>query len=372
MSLVNLTTESVRAAISEYDVLGRDAFLAKYGFRPSLRYLLLHEGKTYDSKAICGAAHGYLSDDSAPLEAMNFSGGVSTVVKTLTRLGFTVTTAGAATGSDEIDLRVFILTWSPTRFALDESELKHRVNTTTEGDVVSERWSTGNRSSGIKPGDHVFLLRQESERGLIAHGYASSEVFQADHWDGSDRQANFVHVDWDAWFATEDRIPVEDLSTTTSETSWNAFYASGVQLPPGDATRVLDVWGQSTDSLLSVHTGDEAVLGLTEGAKKTVQVNVYERNSQARRRCIEHHGATCAACGIDFATAYGGIGEGFIHVHHVTPISQVGGSYSLNPITDLIPVCPNCHAMLHHKVSNPRTLDELRTLIRASQERRRP
>lgn len=84
-----------------------------------------------------------------------------------------------------------------------------------------------------------------------------------------------------------------------------------------------------------------------EGAKKQVLVNKYERSEEARKKCIEYHGCKCAVCGMDFGEVYGEIGEGFIHVHHRVPLSEIDKEYKVNYKKDLIPVCPNCHAMLH-------------------------
>ncbi len=96
-----------------------------------------------------------------------------------------------------------------------------------------------------------------------------------------------------------------------------------------------------------------------EGRVKTVNVNAYERNPEARRKCIQHHGTNCSICGFDFHKVYGDLGEGFIHVHHRVPISSIGKEYSLDPIKDLIPVCPNCHAMLH-RFKETVSVEELR------------
>jgi 5-methylcytosine-specific restriction protein A len=99
-----------------------------------------------------------------------------------------------------------------------------------------------------------------------------------------------------------------------------------------------------------------------EGASVEVKVNRYERDSKARSECIKYHGAICKVCKFDFYVNYGDIGKGFIHVHHVTPISQIGTSYKVNPVTDLVPVCPNCHAMLHTK-KTPYSVKELQNKI---------
>jgi 5-methylcytosine-specific restriction protein A len=86
---------------------------------------------------------------------------------------------------------------------------------------------------------------------------------------------------------------------------------------------------------------------LVEGAARVVSVNSYERNPLARQRCIAHHGYRCAVCAFDFAEFYGEIGQHFIHVHHIVPLGQIKGEYEVDPIKDLIPVCANCHAMIH-------------------------
>lgn len=110
-----------------------------------------------------------------------------------------------------------------------------------------------------------------------------------------------------------------------------------------------------------------------EGAKKTVSVNRFERDGHARTDCIKHHGVNCSVCSINFADLYGDHGAGFIHVHHIVPLSTIDARYQVDPIRDLIPVCPNCHAMLHRKCSGTRrylSIDELRkTIVEAKKQR---
>lgn len=102
---------------------------------------------------------------------------------------------------------------------------------------------------------------------------------------------------------------------------------------------------------------------LWEGFKVKVLVNQYERNSQARQRCIARYGSRCSVCELDFVERYGPIGEGFIHVHHIKPLASINASYQVDPIHDLRPVCPNCHAMLHRGKDHPLTIDQLRALL---------
>lgn len=89
--------------------------------------------------------------------------------------------------------------------------------------------------------------------------------------------------------------------------------------------------------------------GVIEGAKRQITVNAYERDPTAKPRCIKKWGTICVVCDFDFSAVYGELGEGFIHVHHLTPIHTVGKAYELNPEEDLRPVCPNCHAILHRR-----------------------
>ncbi len=102
---------------------------------------------------------------------------------------------------------------------------------------------------------------------------------------------------------------------------------------------------------------------LYEGALIRVMANKYERNQKARRECVKKKGYRCMVCGCDFEETYGDIGKGFIHVHHLTPISSIGKEYELNVETDLTPVCPNCHYMLHRK-DPPYTIEELKDLLK--------
>lgn len=107
---------------------------------------------------------------------------------------------------------------------------------------------------------------------------------------------------------------------------------------------------------------DEA-FGYPEGAVTSVLVNKYERSPKNRKLCIEHFGLSCLGCGFNFEAFYGDLGEEFIIVHHTVPVSKLGPDYVINPKSDLIPLCANCHSIVHRK-DPPLTLIELKKLTK--------
>ena len=102
-----------------------------------------------------------------------------------------------------------------------------------------------------------------------------------------------------------------------------------------------------------------------EGSVTKVLANAYERSEAARTACIRHHGTTCVVCCFNFGRKYGPSVEGMIHVHHLRELSAIGESYVVDPIVDLRPVCPNCHAVIH-SCSPAMSIEEVRKLISAT------
>lgn len=105
----------------------------------------------------------------------------------------------------------------------------------------------------------------------------------------------------------------------------------------------------------------------SEGKTKKVTVNSYERNNHARNECIKHFGMICQVCQFNFQEKFGILGVDFIHVHHKIDIASIGNEYLVNPLTDLIPVCPNCHSMLHKKTPSY-SIEELKEIMLQQRE----
>ena len=119
-------------------------------------------------------------------------------------------------------------------------------------------------------------------------------------------------------------------------------------------------------NLISHNVELESIVDIqnTEGAEKEYYVTRYERNPLNRKNAINIHGLTCCVCGFNFKEFYGTIGENFIEVHHIKPLHSLDEEITINPETDLVCLCSNCHSMIHHKKDSILTVDELKNLIR--------
>jgi predicted HNH restriction endonuclease len=140
----------------------------------------------------------------------------------------------------------------------------------------------------------------------------------------------------------------DDLNWWSILSTWDRVARTWQLLP--ELIEAIEITGFGKDSPFDTHP-DDAPVGapLREGATTTVTVTLYERSAVARRKCVEHYGCSCCVCGFSFESAYGELGRDYIHVHHVVPLAEVDEEYEVDPVRDLRPVCPNCHAMLHRK-----------------------
>jgi hypothetical protein len=118
------------------------------------------------------------------------------------------------------------------------------------------------------------------------------------------------------------------------------------------------------------HTLGESPVRIKNDLHTTaVAVNIYEQDPEAMAICMAHHGAICRVCAVDLSRRYGPIAEGFMHVHHLRKLTESDIGYILDPINDMVPVCPNCHIMLHRGREKPRSIEELRRIMEQARVR---
>ena len=178
-------------------------------------------------------------------------------------------------------------------------------------------------------------------------------------------------------FLTLDSGAGPDLKPSPSTRTWAARFPSVFQiageehltragqliLMSADAARARtkNPYTRRSDQLSAGEV--EGGTAYQEGAIRTVTVNAYERNQEAREECLRRHGRSCIICGFNFMEAYGAEAADYIQVHHIKPIARAGGSYVLDPIKDLRPVCPNCHAVIHRR-DPPFEIAEVKRMLR--------
>lgn len=138
------------------------------------------------------------------------------------------------------------------------------------------------------------------------------------------------------------------------------------QLTKGAISRLGEQLNSRADTLHAGEVPEDA--SYVEGSVLRRFVNAYERSDVARRSCIAEYGTVCSICEVDFSERYGPEVEGLIHVHHLKPLSEVGGEYCVDPVNDLRPVCPNCHAVIHFG-GKCRSMDDVRRMLRDMREK---
>ena len=248
-------------------------------------------------------------------------------------------------------------------------------------------WEVGNGDAAS--GTEAWLVLQGRHgRGLIGHGVIVSERpaprfpapdLQTLSGEAPDLQTSgaqtsaagdaapaasplYVRVAFDSLLAAGDQVPFEILTDAVPGIDWEALQGSGLAVEPSAEPLLHGLWSEYGRQPVADPT--QTVPGTVPAAAVSrVEVNRYEHSPDAQRVCIAHHGTSCAVCGFSFEVAYGELGKDFIPVHHLVPASQLRGNYELDPVTDLVPLCANCHAMAHHGVRTPRTVAELRRIM---------
>lgn len=278
-----------------------------------------------------------------------------------------------ATTADK-NISTFLFTWNPQKW--NWTDLKESIDHLDNVGYVVRQWSCGN-SKNIKKGDRAFLVRLgEEPRGLMGSGYAKSSCYIAPHWDGTvGKTANYIDIEFDIlinpekdilfdkdaldnvdpnkiqkWFPQQSGISIKPEIVSSLESKWFDFIRKNKYIGNGFVSN--DMISDQTESYM-------------EGKSKEITQTKYERSPQARKICLKHYGYSCQICDFNFENHFGEIGKGFIHVHHINAIAGIRKEYEIDPKNDLIPVCPNCHAMIHSK--RPAfTIDEIKEIIKTT------
>lgn len=260
----------------------------------------------------------------------------------------------------------YLLKWNPDSYPTEK--FREYFEKFEQGESL--KWGCGNTKK-IKEGDTFFLIKNGKEgRGIIGSGTIISTPFRDDHYNDTKaetgKEALYINVKFDYLVKPNGVIPIQrteldepDLASTV----WDA-QGSGKTIPDSVAEALTKIWKNrvQVDELHLPDEIDDAGDSFIEGSTRKILVNAYERKPEARRKCLNNWGYNCVVCQFRFDLHYGPLGKGYMHVHHLRPLSSVKESHEVDPVNDLRPVCPNCHAMLHLK-SPPISIEELRDIF---------
>jgi 5-methylcytosine-specific restriction protein A len=259
-------------------------------------------------------------------------------------------------------LSYYLFAWNPANWSFDELDEKvNEIKTTGKTTVI---WSIQSFKK-VKVGDRAFIVQIGTKvRGIFASGYVISKPALLPHWSQDGTLVNRVTIELDVLInpRINEIFNINDFNTGILKKQHWTPQSSGIQIKnevTGELERRWFTFLNDNDLLIKSPNGEKIIV---EGAPYQVTQTVYERNRYARALCLRHHGYACCVCNFNFEEVYGYIGKDFIHVHHLSQLSTMSVERETNPIVDLRPVCPNCHAMLH-KRTPPYEVGELKKII---------
>ncbi|MFI5943911.1 HNH endonuclease [Streptomyces uncialis] len=324
MSRGAISRDDILKAFEEYDRLGREAFLEQYGYEKATGYLIVYEGKEYESKAIVGAAHKY--QHGAPLTRRQVSGSAGHPVDWLKREGFTVRAS------------------RNPRWSRDELILACDV-------VARNNWS------GLDAEDARIAELSDLLQMLAAYP-AEQRAATYRNRNGAARKTTDIathHPDYTQAQTNGGRLDLVVLQDFLDRPAEMAR-----------AARLLreGLRGGSLQPALP-ETDDEDEASAPEGRVLYRRHRTRERNKGLKAKklaaVLKNGGSlACEACSFDFGLFYGERGEGYIECHHVVPLHEAGEGTTR--LSDLALICSNCHRMIHRSAPWP-TPAQLHTLI---------
>lgn len=327
---LNISRESVLKAMAEYDELGQDAFLEKYGFGRARTHMVWYQGKSYDSKAIAGAAFGYLPGNPPPLRSDEFYGGAPTI-RALEAKGFTFEAPPSSSKRNP--------PWSREELIL-ALDLYRKYEGRDPGDKHPDVVALSALLREMAGSTGATTFRNPNGVAMKLMNFRSLDpAFTA---GGGKGLASAGRLDREVWDEFAD------------DRSGLAIAAEGIRR---------GVEAGLDDDVLDELAGYEAKEGrVSYRLHKQLERDRKIVALRKRQALLKHGTLACEACAFDFQAAYGARGAGYIEAHHVNPVHAMKAG-STTKLEDLALVCANCHRMIH--AAKPwLTIDQLRTLLR--------
>ena len=335
----------------------------EHGFADSTGYDLLHNDRRYPPKAIVGIAAQFV--DGIERMPRDFSGGEeSKCFRVLRENDFQIVPKVTAT-----DEHAWILQGNPSRFDINDYLSRY--------DYIY--WRAPRHRGEMQVGDRCIIWRAGADAGAIAIGriaeqpcnigeVAHPEFLGADLWRDEAESPDTIKVgiaidevrlDSDSGFLPRQVFlddPVLQQSMIIRSPQGTVFKLLG-----DEVREAFSAWGGVMDATAA------AAYGADEGS-------IRLRKHYARERCRElidrkkkdfarsHDGRVfCEVCQFDFSARYPvALGEGFIEVHHLSPLASQDQPRRTT-FSDLLLLCSNCHRMVHRTRDVHANLEMLRS-----------
>lgn len=347
MALSDLTTVAVNQATQEFDLLGRDAFLKKYGFGRARSYMLQANGHSYDSKAIVGAAHGNLPG-KLPLSAKEFSGGEATVKKTLENLGFTVASIepdalpspGDVLNNDEIGRRFVVGNMGGMRrstklnlLVLISDPFKGLYQDRWEGDVL---YYTGMGPTGDQSLTYAQnrTLNESPQTGIPVHLFEALDPMEYTY-------AGEVTLTG----------PPQQEEQVDDDGHVRKVWMFPIRLKPGGTIPVLsDTQARTieqTQAAKARRLSTAELKARAKRAKATPIVRFAQAASYVRDAAVAEYAKRLANGHCDLcerpAPFQNKQKEAYLECHHIVWLAKGGD----DTVENTVALCPNCHRKMH-------------------------
>jgi 5-methylcytosine-specific restriction protein A len=341
----DLTREHVLRAIREIDVKGWEPG------NDSIKYDLVFEGERYPPKIVVKYANFFAHGEL--LDVSKFSGGEDTTNVLFRALNFEIDLkpkfsknllVGAVYSREDLKTRFKI-----TDATINNGIFKPKMYSSVWLFVTEEKTPDRTQYRDFFDDNSLHFEGQTKKRTdhlIIDHEKEGNEVLVF-YRRKRDEFPNFG-------FKYLGKFEYVKHDPGHSDDEPSKFLLYPVDLAPQD---------EETASGISPNLADKTYAPSREGKERTRIQTVYERSPKLRAQAVNIHGTTCKVCGFNFGKAYGEFGDGYIEIHHMIPISSIKDEHEVDPSKDLVPVCSNCHRMIHKFREKWMTIQELREIL---------
>ncbi|WP_295714133.1 HNH endonuclease [Mucilaginibacter sp.] len=242
----------------------------------------------------------------------------------------------------------YLFAWNPKNWVF--KDLERNLNELKDFGITTMDWKVQSTKK-IKLGDRAYVMRVgDNCRGIFASGIISKLPYKGPYFKNPTKLVSQVNIDFDVFLNpfTESNLSLDEIEKNIPSKQFWTPHQSGIQIREDAAARLGPLWHEFLQKKTRPFS-DILVQTLFEGTPYQKVIISYERSEFARALCLLEYGYNCIVCDVNFEIAYGEIGKHFIHVHHINELATLNAGRYTDPITDLRPVCPNCHAILHRK-----------------------